>query len=344
MNTTLKEIIGDEYAVLAIKYFISGFYYGMALLSLLLQFLLWKILHTKKLLFNLLLFISILICFISKDLYTLNNGYTLDLTSRFLISWNMTTTLILLILLPFPFLNYTRRLKFYKISILILGALLITELLTNILLVPNSTTVIYHSLITIVAIFSIFLFYLLYHKYNHNWHALFILGCVLTTSFLMSYFLSNQTIDFMIKWPIVRLFSLPLIIINAIMLFQQIQKLYNRKNSFKKASYQYLYFVRDYHKRLIQFQKEHHQFSEVNQSEKINIEYFLKNTFNLTEREIEVLNLIWEGNTNQQIADSLYISLNTAKYHIRNIYEKLNINSRNQAYIIEKEIINNANT
>ena len=51
----------------------------------------------------------------------------------------------------------------------------------------------------------------------------------------------------------------------------------------------------------------------------------------LSEREIEVLQLIAEGLTNRQIASRLFLSLNTVKAHTRNIYGKLNVHSRTQA-------------
>jgi len=51
----------------------------------------------------------------------------------------------------------------------------------------------------------------------------------------------------------------------------------------------------------------------------------------LSEREIEVLQLIAEGLTNQEISSRLYLSLNTVKAHTRNIYGKLGVNNRTQA-------------
>lgn len=51
----------------------------------------------------------------------------------------------------------------------------------------------------------------------------------------------------------------------------------------------------------------------------------------LSEREFELLQLIYNGHTNQKIAESLFISLNTVKKHINHIYIKLESTSRSTA-------------
>lgn len=51
----------------------------------------------------------------------------------------------------------------------------------------------------------------------------------------------------------------------------------------------------------------------------------------LSERELEVLQLIAEGLTNQEVATRLYLSLHTVKVHARNIYGKLGAKSRTHA-------------
>ncbi len=48
----------------------------------------------------------------------------------------------------------------------------------------------------------------------------------------------------------------------------------------------------------------------------------------LTHREREIVELVYEGNSNAMIAEILCISQNTVKSHIRNIFEKLDVNSR----------------
>jgi LuxR family transcriptional regulator, maltose regulon positive regulatory protein len=51
----------------------------------------------------------------------------------------------------------------------------------------------------------------------------------------------------------------------------------------------------------------------------------------LSDRELEVLALMAEGETNQAIAGRLFISINTVKTHARHIYEKLDVHNRAQA-------------
>jgi LuxR family maltose regulon positive regulatory protein len=58
----------------------------------------------------------------------------------------------------------------------------------------------------------------------------------------------------------------------------------------------------------------------------------------LSDREEEVLRLIAEGLTNREIADRLYVALNTVKAHTRNIYGKLGVHSRTQAVAQSREL------
>ncbi len=63
----------------------------------------------------------------------------------------------------------------------------------------------------------------------------------------------------------------------------------------------------------------------------------------LTPREGEVLQLVAQGATNKEIADSLFISENTVKTHLQNIMEKLHLANRSQAaaYAIQKGLVSN---
>ena len=59
-----------------------------------------------------------------------------------------------------------------------------------------------------------------------------------------------------------------------------------------------------------------------------------RNIGNLSEREMEVLELIVEGKSNPQIAEILYLSPNTIKTHVRSIMNKLTVDDRVQAAVV----------
>lgn len=60
----------------------------------------------------------------------------------------------------------------------------------------------------------------------------------------------------------------------------------------------------------------------------------LTERYNLTPREAEIVSLLYQGLTNEEICRKLYICANTLKKHNLNIYKKLGINSRLQLFRI----------
>jgi DNA-binding NarL/FixJ family response regulator len=60
----------------------------------------------------------------------------------------------------------------------------------------------------------------------------------------------------------------------------------------------------------------------------------LDTTFGLTDREIEVLRLMTEGFTNNEISEQLSISPHTVKSHVIHIFNKLGVDDRTQAAVL----------
>jgi DNA-binding NarL/FixJ family response regulator len=52
----------------------------------------------------------------------------------------------------------------------------------------------------------------------------------------------------------------------------------------------------------------------------------------LTKREVEVLSLVIEGKSSKEVADQLYVSKRTVDFHLANIYSKLSVTNRLQAF------------
>ncbi|WP_262347528.1 response regulator transcription factor [Nocardioides dongxiaopingii] len=53
----------------------------------------------------------------------------------------------------------------------------------------------------------------------------------------------------------------------------------------------------------------------------------------LSERELQVLHLITNGRTNQEIVETLYLGMNTVKTYNRTAYHKIGVESRTQAVL-----------
>jgi ATP/maltotriose-dependent transcriptional regulator MalT len=58
----------------------------------------------------------------------------------------------------------------------------------------------------------------------------------------------------------------------------------------------------------------------------------------LTPREIEILTLLTRQLSDKEIASQLVISVNTVRFHLKNIYAKLSVSNRRQAALRAQEL------
>ena len=61
--------------------------------------------------------------------------------------------------------------------------------------------------------------------------------------------------------------------------------------------------------------------------------------FELTRRELEILNHLAEGLSNAEIAGKCWISENTVKFHLKNLFRKLTVRDRGQAMMIARDVV-----
>ncbi len=69
----------------------------------------------------------------------------------------------------------------------------------------------------------------------------------------------------------------------------------------------------------------------INRSEDFAPDISLISQLELSKRELEILSLLAQGHSNQEIAAKLFVSLSTVKTHNQNLFEKLDVKRRTQA-------------
>ncbi len=69
----------------------------------------------------------------------------------------------------------------------------------------------------------------------------------------------------------------------------------------------------------------------VNRNENFVPDTSLISQLGLSKRELEIMSLLAQGHSNQEIASKLFVSLSTVKTHIQNVFEKLDVKRRTQA-------------
>jgi len=72
----------------------------------------------------------------------------------------------------------------------------------------------------------------------------------------------------------------------------------------------------------------------VTRNENFVLDTLLVSQLELSKRELEILSLLAQGHSNQEIAAKLFVSVSTVKTHLQNLFEKLEVKRRIQA--IEK--------
>lgn len=72
-----------------------------------------------------------------------------------------------------------------------------------------------------------------------------------------------------------------------------------------------------------------YNFYEKDNNTPLNLQFINQHILSpVSERELDVLQALYDGKTNQQMADELFVSVNTIKTHISNIFLKLDTNNR----------------
>lgn len=219
------------------------------------------------------------------------------------------------------FANHFLDLKKFQPKSYLMGGFLLLILAMNYLLFFITGNNFFISLGDTTGVIALFYYWLLGVAIfkEHEFAKFFVLGYSLILFFLIFFVIPS---NWGINMPYVTLSSMKMgsffeMLILSYAITYRTKTLQNENRKYKNE-------IIDYIKKLESFHRTSNNFL-------VDEKTSLKEKFNLSERELEVLTFIQKGYTNQRISKELLITINTTKFHIRNIYEKLNISSKNEA-------------
>ncbi|WP_158427100.1 response regulator transcription factor [Myroides injenensis] len=201
-----------------------------------------------------------------------------------------------------------------------------------------TSLVYWNSLHIISAICSIFLCYLFYSNKNHL--RFILLTILFNTSLsicLCQVFGFNKS---MLEQNFKTLLFLIVLFVLSIgyVFIQRIVKIMELNRKYEVDIAQYILLLKEYHRLLKQEKKNAEKLkSTLVYDDKLS--YMLKNKYQLTSREIEVLFLLWKQQDTKSICDSLGFSYNTLRFHISNIYNKLKVKSRTELSDVKYKLL-----
>ncbi|MGG5508022.1 MULTISPECIES: LuxR C-terminal-related transcriptional regulator [unclassified Myroides] len=304
-----------------------GLYYGIAIMSIVFNLVFYFIFQDKRFMTYTLLQISIFTSLFFEDgmFYYLSNG---QWEMSMLLIWNVPLTSFLACLFTVYFLDIKQLFQSYK---LIFISLFIAILFLSTIQSFLALTTLKHVINILCFLPPFFCLILAATQFKKNVYARFLLctfGLILLFGvgyFLYIYFNSNQFAWF--NLDTFRLISNIELISITFAIIYKVRDLQDENNGYKEQINHYLMLLN----------KNADMPSKANYRPLLETLENLRITHNLTTRETEVLQCIWENMSNQEIADKLFISLSTTKYHISNLYTKLEIKNRNQALLFKKK-------
>jgi len=293
---------------------VNGIYYGIAILVILFSINYFYFFRDSSFLYHAFLLISLTFSFVLSD--GMLHFYNID---EQIIGILILLNYILLAYATFKFANnfllldmYFPKIKRYTYS-LVLAVILLVVLFF--IFKKNELYVILSVLTGILMFVYWFISVLLFNKNTH------------TKLFTLSYvILLFSGIDFFV----LKKFGISLFETNAInlkiggivqILTLSFAVLYREKDLRKYNSYM--------KNEIIKYSKEIKEL--ITEEQKVPVKKRLRN---LSVREKEIFDLIVSGKSNKEIASDINISVNTVKFHVKNIYGKLEIKSRKEALAI----------
>lgn len=214
-----------------------------------------------------------------------------------------------------------------KISIVTIVTILVIIIIYGSVFQSYTSFVYWNSLNIISAICSIFFCYLFYNNKSYLRFILFIVLFNISFSICLCqvFTFSKNALQDNIR-TLLFLIVLFVLLIGYVFI-QRVVKIMELNRKYEVDIAQYILLVKEYH-RLLQQEKENSEKLKGTIVYDDKLSYKLKNKYQLTSREIEVLFLLWKQEDTKTICDTLGFSYNTLRFHISNIYNKMKVKSR----------------
>lgn len=333
-----------------------GLYCGLAFMSLIFNLVFYLIFKDRRFITYGLLMIGTFLSFFYEDgmFYYLTDGkWTMD----YLIVWNSSFTAMVSVAFTYYFLGLEKQLHSYKkwyylASMILLTVAQVYTLTDNLAILTLSHLICFLFASTCIC--------LAITRFKKDVYARFLtiaFGLVVLTG--LAYVLNTQ-----LKWSafaffdinIFRLFSALEIISISFAIIYKVRALQEENERYRSDLNSYLLQL-EYHnstREVIpeppaqtkiedllfpdQEETQTHPYESVllhtEIKSKADLAKKLQKEHELTNRELEVLLAIWEGLSNKEIAEKYNVTLSTVKYHVSNLYLKLDVRNRNQVQIL----------
>lgn len=310
-----------------INFMVNSLYYGLAIMSIIFNVVLYLIFRDKRFWLYSLLQLSLFLIFFYQDgmFYFFTKG---KWVSPHFLLWNIAICAVLSGIFAYYFLDLKKKVpRFRQIAIPIIVAIFCTVLVytwTDIQLFRNLASVLFY-LLPVVCI---------YHgirMFREDVYARFLILSFGFIALVSVFYTLNNYIDSpflsFFDMDMIRFASTLEIISISFAIIYKVRTLQDENERYREELNRYLLELEELKNVGHAFQKNDSKKQRIGNTE---IMQELKLQYNLTERETEVLMCIFNRLTNQEISEKLFISLSTTKYHVGNLYLKLDVKNRKE--------------
>ena len=314
-----------------------GLYYGLALMSLTFNLVFYLIFKDKRFITYCALLFTTFLSFLYEDgmfYYASDGRWTMD----YLTVLNSALTSIIAVPFTYYFLDLNAAFRRFRKAYVMVSALMLAGVGAY---VWNGSPIVYAVVYTLCFLFPAGCLYVAIIRFKQDVYARFlVLSLGLVTVVGLLYLLNTRidsTLFSLFGISTFRLVSALEIISISFAIVFKVRALQHENDRYREELNNYLKTLE-----IKGVEKRHRENGLIHAKAQVETKKTmmgaLKAHYELTDREIEVLLCIWDGLTNKEIAEELFVTLSTTKYHVSNLYLKLDVKNRNQVQVLQKSL------